>query len=46
MELSLHCPEEAGLGRQAARDRTLRVTYERSLTLENTDINRKAKQVE
>lgn len=46
MELSLHCPVEADLGRQAAQDRTLHVAYERSLSLENTDINRKTKQVE
>lgn len=46
MELSLHCPKEADLGRHATQDRAFHVAYERSLSLENTDINRKIEQVE
>lgn len=46
MALSLHCPKEADLGRHPARDCILCVAYEHLLMLENTDINRKAKQVE
>lgn len=46
MELSFHCPEEADLGRHAAQDRALSVAYERSLSLENTNIIRKMEQVE
>lgn len=46
MELCLHSPKEADVGRLPARDRTGYVGYEHWLMLENTDINRKGEQVE
>ena len=46
MELCLHSPKEADVGRLPARDRTGYVAYEHWLMLENTDINRKGEQVE